>query len=298
MSKLFRFLLLLLLWVLIIPSAAPLARESDDDEVDVVADLLRPSLFNYWEHMPEDYWTIRVDAFRQLLAENDDVVILDVRQSEEIEEFGVIEGAINIPLRELGNNLDLLPDLDATIVVVCGSGFKATIATTALHILGYENARVLVGGFTAWTTEDLPVVEMPETVEAVGVPEAIHPLLTRYVANYLENLPEDWGAVRPVDLFAEMAVGHPDFILDVRSLAEWGDPGHIAGASNIWINDFLNLEDQWPDNFDAEIVVYCGSSYRGGIVMTTMGLLGYTHVRNLLGGVNAWVAAELPLESG
>ena len=39
----------------------------------------------------------------------------------EVTDQGHIEGAVNIPLRELGDNLDLLPTADTPIVVYCGS---------------------------------------------------------------------------------------------------------------------------------------------------------------------------------
>jgi rhodanese-related sulfurtransferase len=292
MSKFYRFFFLLSLLALVV---VPVAAQETTAEVDVVEELLLPRLEAYFEELPAGYGVIKIDAFLELLAENEDVVILDVREAAEIEEFGIIEGAVNAPLRTLGENLGLLPDLDATIVVVCKGGFRATIAMTALHVLGYENARVLAGGFDAWLGEELPVVEAAAEVEVGELPEEIDPLLAEFVAEYLANLPEGWGAVKATDLAAELIETTPDLLLDVRSDEEWAEPGYIEGATHLWINNFYANLSELPEELDANIVVYCASSYRGGIVATIMGMLGYENVRNLSGGINAWIAAELPV---
>ena len=293
MRKSFKFLFLLLIFSLLL--VPPISAQDTTEEVDVVEDLLLPRLDDYFAELPDHYGTIGVDAFVELLAENDDVVILDVREDAEIEADGIIEGAIHVPMRTLGENLDLLPDLDATIVVVCKGGFRATIAMTSLHVLGYENAQVLVGGFNAWVGQELPVVDMATEVEALGVPEEIDPLLREYVADYLANLPEGWGAVGADTLFEEMFDEMPELLLDVRSEAEWLDPGYIDGAIHIWVDDLYANLDMMPEDFDANIVVYCASGYRGGVTATVLGLLGYENVRNLAGGINGWVASDLPL---
>ncbi len=295
MRKYLPLLLLALLASVLLGGMGVVAQEAvATEEVNVVDDLLLPRLEEYGTNLPKGYGTIKIEDFLVLLAEQD-VTILDVREDSEIEEFGIIEDAVHVPLRTLGENLALLPDLDATIVVVCKGGFRATIGMTVLHILGYENAKVLVGGFDAWTGEELPVAEVATEFEAGEMPEEIDPLLAAYVAEYLTNLPQNWGGVKADALFEEMFDAMPDALIDVRSAEEWADPGYIEGAEHIWINEFVTRLDELPEDLDANIVVYCASSYRGGIAATMMGLLGYTNVRNLSGGVNAWIALELPL---
>lgn len=293
MRKLTLVILLFVVAALFVVPGMVTAQTTTED-VDVVEDLLMPRLEEYYGDLPEKYGTINVEAFQTLLAENDEVVILDVRETSEVEEFGVIPGAISVPLRTVGENLALLPDVEATIVVVCKGGFRATIGMTALHILGYENALVLTGGFDAWVGEELPTEEMPAEVEAAEMPADIDPLLAEYIAEYLTNLPEGWGAVKATDLFEEMFETMPDALIDVRNDEEWAE-GYIEGATHIWIDEFFSRMDEWPEDLDANIVVYCAGSYRGGIVATTLSLLGYTNVRNMSGGINAWVAADLPV---
>jgi rhodanese-related sulfurtransferase len=285
---------LLLVFALLLPGLV-LAQESSE-EVDVLADIVMPRLIEYNAAMEEaGYGTMKLEDFQELLAENPDVVILDVREVAEVEEDGIIEGAIHIPLRTLGENLGALPDLDATIVVVCKSGFRATLGAANLQVLGYKNVKILVGGMGAWLGEELPVVAEAAEFEVGDVPADLDPLLVEYVAANIANLPEGWGSVKPADLFEEMFEAMPDLLMDVRSDEEWADPGYIEGATHIWINTLMENLDQVPEDLDANIVVYCASGYRGGIAMTMLQLMGYTNVRNIAGGTGGWVAAELPL---
>ncbi len=293
MRKYLSLLLVLIIALALVPGAVVAQEEGDD--VDVLEEIVIPRLIEYNENLPEHYGTIGLEAFVELMAEEDNLVILDVREDSEIEELGLIEGSVHVPLRTLGDNLDLLPDLEAPIVVICAGGFRATIGMTALHVLGYENAMVLTGGFGAWLAEEMPVVDEPVEAEVAEVPEDIDPLLLEYVADYLAELPEGWGVVKPDGLFEEMFETPPDYLIDVRSEAEWLDPGYIEDAQWRWIDEFLLVDEDLPEELDANIVVYCASGYRGGVSMTILGLMGYENVRNLAGGIKGWVAADLPI---
>ena len=45
-------------------------------------------------------------------------------------------------------------------------------------------------------------------------------------------------------------------------------------------------------------VVYCAIGHRGAIALETLQLLGYTNVKSLSNGFNAWKAANLPVATG
>ena len=72
--------------------------------------------------------------------------ILDVRDKDEVEELGVLENAVNIPLGELRDRLDELPR-DRSIVAYCQKGQRGYLATCLLRGRGFEKARNLRGGF-------------------------------------------------------------------------------------------------------------------------------------------------------
>ena len=63
---------------------------------------------------PTDQKRIEAEDIDRVLAEAD-ALLLDVRDPEEIEELGTIEGYVNIPIGELESRLDELPR-DKTIL--------------------------------------------------------------------------------------------------------------------------------------------------------------------------------------
>ena len=83
------------------------------------------------------------------ITSNEDIYLLDVRESEELLE-SKIDGAINIPLAEIftPGGIDDIPT-DKSVIVICGSGNRATIATYALAQEGID-FMVLEGGMHSW----------------------------------------------------------------------------------------------------------------------------------------------------
>jgi rhodanese-related sulfurtransferase len=85
----------------------------------------------------------------QQLQNQDDIYLLDVREPSELE-ITMISGSKNIPLADIfiEENLSEIPT-DKPVVVICGSGNRATIATYGLAQHGID-FQVLDGGITAW----------------------------------------------------------------------------------------------------------------------------------------------------
>ena len=278
MKKLFYLLALL---ALVIPSFGVMAQEE--------AVISRLQAYNLT--LPQGYGITSAEDLTAMLVEKPATVLLDVRQPDEYT-AGHLENSFNVPIRELGQNLNLLPDVSADIVVICQGGGRATLAATALGILGYENVKILKGGYGAWEAAELPTTTEVYTAEAAAAPE-FDPAIFEAVDTFLTTLPEGFGLVSPPNLAAELADNAP-VLIDVRGIEEW-NAGYIDGAQNIWINEFMLRQDEWPADKDTPIVIYCGSGYRGAIATVMMRLAGYTNVRNLSGGTNAWTAAGLPL---
>ena len=86
------------------------------------------------------------------IAANEDLYLLDVREPSELLE-SKIDGAVNIPLADIfqSNGMDDIPT-DKPVVVICGSGNRATIATYALAQEGID-FQVLEGGMKAWNSQ-------------------------------------------------------------------------------------------------------------------------------------------------
>jgi len=78
----------------------------------------------------------------------DNLFIIDSRSEARFEEEH-IQNAINIEWRQVLNNLEDIPT-DKTVVLYCDSGLLSSKAHFALKLVGYENVRVLLGGYAAW----------------------------------------------------------------------------------------------------------------------------------------------------
>src|SRR5690606_4928681 len=79
-------------------------------------------------------------------------VVLDVRDPSEVDE-GQLRGAMNVPRGVLefrvGDHPDLC-DLQADILLYCKNGGRSTLAAHTLKRMGFEQVKMLVGGFDGW----------------------------------------------------------------------------------------------------------------------------------------------------
>jgi len=231
----------------------------------------------FFSNLPDGFYAMKASSVDELLV-SEMPFLLDVRTEKEVAENGYIEGAVNIPMDKVLTSLNEFSKEDQ-IVVYCVSGHRAGVVTMALRLLGYE-AINLGGGFNAWKAAGLPVAGVVDW--------------NATWANFLSTLPEGFYSVSAANLNAEMADAAP-FILDVREAAELEADGYIEGSVNIPVREvFANLA-QLPADKAAPIVVMCKSGHRGAFVQMALQMNGYTNVRNLGGGLGAWVAAELPV---
>jgi NADPH-dependent 2,4-dienoyl-CoA reductase/sulfur reductase-like enzyme/rhodanese-related sulfurtransferase len=72
--------------------------------------------------------------------------LLDVRDEDEVADFGKLRNAVNIPLSQLRNRLDQLPR-DRRIITYCQKGQRGYLAACALHGSGFDKVANLRGGF-------------------------------------------------------------------------------------------------------------------------------------------------------
>ena len=68
---------------------------------------------------------------------------------------GHIPGAVNIEWREIIAKRDQLPT-DQSIILYCDTGMLSSKAHFALRLLGYENVKVLFGGYNNWLLQRVP----------------------------------------------------------------------------------------------------------------------------------------------
>ncbi len=94
---------------------------------------------------------------REMLAEGQPLVVLDVRERHEYE-AGRLAGSIHIGKGVIERDIEKHDfDDDARLVLYCGGGFRSAIAARSLKEMGYSNAISLWGGWRAIVAENLPI---------------------------------------------------------------------------------------------------------------------------------------------
>lgn len=102
--------------------------------------------------MSQTFEQISPEEAKAIMDDNEEVTILDVRDSVEYRE-GHIEGAILVPLGELEYAVESeIEDYDATILVYCRSGVRSKAASSILVEMGYTNVFEF-GGILDWPYE-------------------------------------------------------------------------------------------------------------------------------------------------
>ena len=191
------------------------------------------------------------------------VTALDVRPGEQFA-AGHVPGSINIALSgQFATWAGTLLGLSSRPVLIADSSDQLSEARMRLARVGIESERgYLEGGVDAWKQAGLAVA----TMEQMSVQE-LH-----------EKLPR--GGVR---------------VLDVRREGEW-KAGRIADAA-WWPLDRFNGALPLA-NENLPIAVHCKSGYRSMIACSLLQRAGYQTVINVIGGLDGWQQAGLPVVSG
>ncbi|MBX2966731.1 MAG: rhodanese-like domain-containing protein [Cyclobacteriaceae bacterium] len=94
------------------------------------------------------------------------VVLIDVRESEELKQGGHIEGSVHAPRGMIEFYADpempyYKPEFDKSkrIILFCNSGNRSALAVATLKEMGFSNVAHLDGGLKAWKESGKPVIE-------------------------------------------------------------------------------------------------------------------------------------------
>lgn len=259
------------------------AVEGESYDIPEIDPALVTAADEFLSNIPEGYFTIgSVENLEEVMDAG--AVVVDVREPGEFEE-GAITGAINIPIRTIGEHLDQIP-MDQPVVVYCASGFRAALATGALHTMGYENVRSFPASYSGWESAQGEDGDVPEEVAAaIEAPADVIGM----VDGFLSNIPEGFLAVGKINAFKEMLENANPVLIDVREEGEYAE-GHIPGAINIPIRTLAQNLDKIPT--DQPVMVYCASGHRAGMATVSLQALGYSNVKAYPPGWKGWSAAE------
>ncbi len=83
---------------------------------------------------------------KDLIKQNSNAVLLDVRSKQEYDEYH-LDGAICIPTYEIQNKIEnIIENKDQLIILYCQSGVRSLKAMKILEKMGYTNLYQILGG--------------------------------------------------------------------------------------------------------------------------------------------------------
>lgn len=95
---------------------------------------------------------IEAKALAQLLTDAPDTKVVDVREADELV-YGVIEGALHIPMNTIPAQLAQLGEQTDPVVVVCHAGVRSQHVAQFLEQAGFSQVINLIGGMNSWATD-------------------------------------------------------------------------------------------------------------------------------------------------
>ena len=104
--------------------------------------------FSSWKDN-KDYNKINSIYPEQIFSDKfNDAILLDVRNSSELESVGKVKGAKNIALQNLEKNINNLSP-DNKYLVFCAGGYRSVIASSILNSNSFKNIHNVYGGFNS-----------------------------------------------------------------------------------------------------------------------------------------------------
>jgi hydroxyacylglutathione hydrolase len=116
-----------------------------------------------WEELGFETLAMKMKTSEQLhqeMQQQETPYVLDIRTLEEWK-WGHIEGAHHIHGGTIHQHLDQIPK-NRHVSVICASGFRSSIVTSALMRQGYFNVFNVIGGIRAWKEKGYSLVLVDE----------------------------------------------------------------------------------------------------------------------------------------
>jgi rhodanese-related sulfurtransferase len=111
----------------------------------------------------------------------------------------------------------------------------------------------------------------------------------------LLNIPQTVSSIELTVSQADTKLQQGAFFLDVRTSQEW-DQFRISGSTLIPLAELPNRLNELPK--DKDIIVVCQSGQRAQTGVTILKQAGFSRVSYIVGGLQAWVKAGYPVQSG
>jgi glyoxylase-like metal-dependent hydrolase (beta-lactamase superfamily II)/rhodanese-related sulfurtransferase len=172
------------------------------------------------------------------------------------------------------------------------------------HLVGSINIG-LQGKYATWCgsllSHDRPIIVIAEEGNEEEAVMRLGRIGFDNVAGYLrggmsslDKHPESVGKIERITAAAlaeQISETAAPLVIDVRSEKEWNG-GHIAGSVNIPLTHLAERISEVPT--DRTVVVHCEGGYRSAIAVSLLSHAGIHNMFDLVGGIKAWNASQLP----
>lgn len=210
---------------------------------------------------------------RALIDNNEDFYLLDVRDSGEYSRNGHIQGALNIPLKEIETKYIVLPK-DKLIVVMCDGNNcrRSSYGIAALYKLGFRNLKNFKSGTAGWKEAGYDLVN--------GAPPMLPIIISEINCETLKD---------------KMNSENNLFLIDIRSKQEY-EAGHIATAQRF---EYTNIKQSFRDGKippDKELIIYDSTNLRARVAAEELMEINANNIKVLTGGMDEWIARGFQVE--
>jgi rhodanese-related sulfurtransferase/glyoxylase-like metal-dependent hydrolase (beta-lactamase superfamily II) len=200
-------------------------------------------IFDGWVKAGLQLLTNKLVSPRELydqMQSNTSPIIVDVRLPSEW--MGLRIGTVlNLPLNKL-SELSAKLDVSQSVVAVCNSAYRSSMAIGILERKGFKKATSLEGGSEAWIEAGLPVYgyEKGGSAAASAQIRKMIPLPERICARELKRLMMDLPGtfqivdIRPAEMFADYSIPNSQNV-DIAELAS--NPSFLVGTTPLIIVD-------------------------------------------------------------
>jgi rhodanese-related sulfurtransferase len=98
-----------------------------------------------------------IDAVKQKLDRGDKLMLIDVREESEFAKDH-LPGAVHLGKGVIERDIEArVPDLNTTLILYCGGGFRSALAADNLQKMGYTNVISMDGGIRGWREKKYPL---------------------------------------------------------------------------------------------------------------------------------------------
>jgi rhodanese-related sulfurtransferase len=100
---------------------------------------------------------VTIDAVKGKLDRGEPFLLIDVREESEYTRDH-IPGAIHLGKGIVERDIESrVPQLDTSLILYCGGGFRSALAADNLQKMGYRNVLSMDGGYRDWKQQGLPL---------------------------------------------------------------------------------------------------------------------------------------------